>query len=139
LGDAAEIRVAYARPRLPVAAILTLRFRDTLVYKYGCSDRHFNYLGAMPLLFWRAIQNAKSTGATRFDLGRTEPENAGLLAFKGHWTRQSAPLVYWRFPVANPARALAPGWAPKLTGFLFSHMPSSLLTAAGRLAYPHIG
>lgn len=139
LGDAAEIRVAYSGPRVPIAAILTLRFRDALVYKYGCSDRRFDYLGAMPLLLWRAIQDAKSTGARRFDLGRTDPENQGLVSFKERWTKQSAPLVYWRFPAAEPALGFVPGRVPKLTGFLLSHMPCRMLTAAGRLAYRHIG
>ena len=67
-GDALQIRVAY-KDRQPVASILTLRHKDTLVYKYGCSDERFNNLGGTQLLFWRAIQEAKRDGLRVFDLG----------------------------------------------------------------------
>jgi hypothetical protein len=32
------------------------------------------------------------------DLGRTEDDNSGLLAFKNHWAPQPGRLIYWRFP-----------------------------------------
>ena len=84
LGEAFEIRVAY-KDRVPVASIITLRFKTTVYYKYGCSDARFNNLGATPLLLWRTIAEAKSKDATAFDFGRTEQENASLVAFKDKW------------------------------------------------------
>ena len=54
-GDALQIRVA-RKDQHPVAAILTLRHKDTLMYKYGCSDAAFNNLGGTHLLFWRSIE-----------------------------------------------------------------------------------
>jgi len=41
-------------------------------YKYGCSDQKFNNLGGTPFLLWKTIAEAKSKGATEFDLGRSE-------------------------------------------------------------------
>src|SRR5271157_227408 len=38
----------------------------------------------MPLLFWKAIQEGKERGAREFDLGRSEIDNPGLVAFKNH-------------------------------------------------------
>ncbi len=73
------------KDEIPIAAILTLRFRKTGYFKYGCSDARFNKFGATPWLLWRAIAAAKSNGALAFDMGRTEEHNAGLLAFKNHW------------------------------------------------------
>jgi hypothetical protein len=32
------------------------------------------------------------------DLGCTEEDNSGLLAFKNHWAPQPGRLIYWRFP-----------------------------------------
>jgi hypothetical protein len=92
-GEALEIRLAY-QSETPIAAILTLRFRDIVYYKCGCSDARFNKFGAMPWLLWNAIAAAKSNGANEFDMGRTEENNAGLLAFKNHWVPHPKQLVY---------------------------------------------
>jgi len=135
-GDSLEIRVAFSC-EAPVAAILTLRFRDTLYYKYGCSDVRFNKLGATPWLLWRAISAAKVWGATEFDMGRTEQDNAGLLTFKNHWAPVPAQLVYWSFPALGTDSVN--GWKMKLAKRVFAHMPKSLVVVAGRLLYRHIG
>ena len=70
---------------MPIAAILSLQFRGRRLYKYGCSDARFNKFGAMPWLLWSAIVTGKSNGANEFDMGRTQEDNSGLLAFKNHW------------------------------------------------------
>jgi len=136
LGDALEIRVA-CKEGTPVSSILTLRFKDTLYYKYGCSDVQFNSLGATPWLLWQAIVAAKSEGATLFDLGRTEEGNSGLLAFKNHWDPQPRQLLYWRYPgTLSPD---APGnWKTLVAKAAFSVMPQGVLKVAGRLLYRHI-
>ncbi len=56
-GKSVAIRVAN-RGTHPVASLLTLEHRNTLVYKYGCSDAEFHNLGAMAFLFWTTIQSA---------------------------------------------------------------------------------
>jgi lipid II:glycine glycyltransferase (peptidoglycan interpeptide bridge formation enzyme) len=139
LGDSAEIRVAYTQDRTPIAAIFNLRFKDTLVYKYGCSDKRFNSLGATPLLFWRAIENAKATGAREFDLGRSDEDNPGLVAFKDSWTNNSVRLVYWRFPPARSVHGSRQGWAMRSAQRLLPHLPNRVLTTVGKFAYRHIG
>jgi len=137
LAETLEIRVAY-KQGIPVSSILTLRFKDTLYYKYGCSDVRFNSLGATPWLLWRAIAAAKSEGATLFDLGRTEEGNPGLLAFKNHWDPQPRQLLYWRYPETPSLHA--PGrWKTRMAKGAFSVMPLGVLKAAGRLLYRHIG
>src|SRR5205085_2919409 len=57
MDDRLKIRLAYKDGR-PVAGILTLSYKDVLVYKYGCSDARFNNLGGMQFLFWEAIREA---------------------------------------------------------------------------------
>src|SRR5947209_1652919 len=57
-GNDLKIRVARKDGRA-VASILTLRHKDTLVYKYGSSDSSLHKLGGMHLLFWNSIQEAK--------------------------------------------------------------------------------
>jgi len=137
LGDALEIRLAY-KDKAPVAAILTLRFKDVALYKYGCSDLNFKSIGAMPLLLWRAIEHAKSTGAREFSLGRSEENNAGLITFKNHWTQHATPIIYWRYP--GPASMkLTESWKVTVVKRVFAGMPNRVLTASGRFIYRHIG
>jgi lipid II:glycine glycyltransferase (peptidoglycan interpeptide bridge formation enzyme) len=136
-GEALEIRLAY-KDTTPVAAILTLRFRDVLYYKYGCLDVRFKQFGATPWLLWRAMVAAKSNGALAFDMGRTQQDNAGLLAFKNHWVPQPKRLVYWQFP-ATPSLVWVGGWKLKMAKRIFSCMPNRLLTITGNLIYRHIG
>lgn len=134
---ALQVRVAYSEEN-PIAAIVTLRFRDVLYYKYGCSLKSLNKLGAVPWLLWRAIAAAKSTGALQFDMGRTEETNAGLLAFKNHWVPRPQEMIYWTFPAASVLGPLD-GWKVKTAKRIFSYLPDRLLTITGRLIYRHIG
>jgi hypothetical protein len=137
-GDAAEIRLAYQDGNA-IAAILTLRFRDIVYYKYGCSDPQFNKLGSMPWLLWKAIATAKSLGANEFDFGRTDLDNEGLLEFKNHWAPHPRKLVYWRFPKGSESGYSSDDWKSKVAKCTFAYMPSGLLRIAGKLLYPHIG
>lgn len=137
MGESLAIRAAY-KNEIPIAAVMTLRFRDTVYYKYGCSNARFHNLGAIPFLLWRAMCAAKSSGATEFDLGRTELENTGLITFKNKWARDPRELTYWRFP-GSPDDSVRAKWGMKLIKTVFSLMPNRLLTATGRFLYPHIG
>lgn len=135
--DAAEIRLAYL-DKTPIAAIFTLRFKDILYYKYGCSAVQFHKSGAIPWLLWKAIVDAKRSGANEFDMGRTEEDHKGLLAFKNHWVPLPRRLIYWQFPY-NSSVESATGWKLKLAKQVFSLMPARLLTVVGNLIYKHIG
>jgi hypothetical protein len=136
-GESLEIRVAY-KDKKPISAMLNLKHKDTVYYKYGCSDSAYNNFGATPWLFWRAIVEAKSNGATKFDLGRTEEDNKGLVAFKNHWTPEPSRLFYWKFP-GNPSLDSPEGWKLKLAKRVFSIMPKALLEVTGKMLYRHIG
>jgi lipid II:glycine glycyltransferase (peptidoglycan interpeptide bridge formation enzyme) len=136
-GKDLEIRLAY-KGKTPISAILTLKFKNTVYYKYGCSEARFNRFGGIPWLLWRAIATAKANGATSFDLGRTEEGNLGLLAFKNHWIGQPQRLVYWRYP-CNPALDSLNGWKLRMAKHVFSCMPPRLLRISGELLYRHVG
>ena len=137
LGEALEIRLAY-KENIPVSGILTLRFKDTLYYKYGCSDTRFKAFGPTPWLLWSAIKSAKARGAKRFDLGRTEAENVGLLKFKNNWVSKAQQVVYWRFPDCRSVSSVD-GWKSTMAKRTFSNMPPSLLRLTGDLIYRHFG
>jgi hypothetical protein len=137
LGEALDIRVAY-KDETPIAAIVTLRFKEVVYYKYGCSDARFNKFGATPWLFWKAITAAKSSGANEFDMGRTEQDNPGLLAFKNHWAPHPKRLVYWQYPY-HSTRDPAASWQWKLAKRAFAVVPNRLQTILGKWIYRHVG
>lgn len=138
MGDDLTIRVA-SKDERPVAAILTLSFKNTVTYKYGCSDERFTHLGGTPFLFWKTIQEAKDRGMSRLDLGRSELKNAGLVQFKDRLGANRTDLRYYRL-----ASGAVPGMGPSartaqwLQRLVF-HCPDAVLVAAGRLLYRHIG
>jgi hypothetical protein len=136
LGDRACIHVA-SKDGQPAAAILTLAFRDTVVYKYGGSDTRLNALGGMPLLLWKTIEQAKQRGARQFDLGRSDCDNLGLVTFKDRLAATRSTLTYWRAPA--PKRASADGWKLRLAKGVFSRLPTMLRRAVGDVVYRHIG
>jgi lipid II:glycine glycyltransferase (peptidoglycan interpeptide bridge formation enzyme) len=137
MGKAAEVLVV-SKEEHAVAAILTLRFRNTLTYKYGASERESSHLGGMQRLFWRAIEQAKNDGVTQFDLGRSDLTTPGLVAFKERLGAARQPLTYWRYPGRNQQRAAVPGGAwRRFAGETLARLPAPLLIATGRLLYRH--
>ena len=137
LGDRVKIHVAF-KDRQAIASILTLHYGSTLVYKYGCSDAKFHNLGGMPFLFWKAIEDAKESGLQEFDLGRSDSDNAGLIAFKNHLGAAQSTLVYKR-RYAQREQTAGAGRAMKLAQRFIGRLPGALLNAAGRLLYKHVG
>jgi CelD/BcsL family acetyltransferase involved in cellulose biosynthesis len=138
LGDQLKIRVA-SKDGQPIASILTLRFKDVLVYKYGCSDAKYHNLGPMHLLFWKSIQEAKNNGLKEFDLGRSDADNAGLVEFKDRWGATRSTLTYLRYPVVAVKKDSTEGWKVRIAKQLFLHMPDGFLEAVGKLLYRHVG
>ena len=98
----------------PIASILTLSFKKTMVYKYGGSDAAHHPLGGMPFLFWRAIQEAKAQGIEELDLGRSDLDQPGLIAFKDHLgaTRSDIDLLHLPGEPQTPRRTTARSPAP---------------------------
>jgi len=136
-GEALKIRVAL-KDGQPAASILTLCYKDTLVYKYGCSDSRFNNLGGMHLLLWRAIQDAKERGLRTFDLGRSDLDNSGLITFKDRWGANQSILTYVRFPTELFQQG-GTDWKLRILKRVFAHAPDSFLSAVGNILYRHIG
>jgi CelD/BcsL family acetyltransferase involved in cellulose biosynthesis len=136
LGGAMKIRVVFKRAR-PIASMVTLQYNKTLLYKYGASDERYHAMGGMPLLFWRAMQDAKTIGAEEFDLGRCDLDNVGLCEFKRHLGAQCRSLSYYRYP--REAASTGMSRARVLVSKLCASLPNPLCVAAGHLLYRHAG
>jgi hypothetical protein len=138
MGDALKIWVV-SHENIAVASIITLRFKNILVFKYGCSDSAYRRYGSTPSLLWRVIPEAKSNGVQVFDLGRSDYHNQGLIAIKDHWASTRSLLTCWRFPA--PAQDLLTDESRKLklAQNFFGLLPKSVQKAVGRIFYRHIG
>ena len=141
-GDALKLRVAFKGTRA-VAAILTIRYKETMVYKYGCCDSRFNNLGGMHLLLWRSIQEAKAAGLRLFDFGRSNAEQQGLITFKNRWGAVQSVLTYSRYGLQDlkaPFYDLSStNWTNKTAKYLFAHMSTVVLPTVGEVLYRHAG
>ena len=140
LGRAVTIHMM-SKDGQPIASLMTLQHKRVLTYKYGCSDSAFGNLGATPLLFWRAIQQAKADGMEIFDLGRSDLEESGLTLFKEHLGAAGSELVYLRSPDPSlPKSALrlssdARTWARRA----LVRLPDPIFSGVGELVYRHLG
>ena len=131
------IRIA-SKAGEPVAGILTLRHGAVLMYKYGASDTDYAPLGGMAMLLWESIKEAKQAGCEWLDLGRSDLDNPGLIAFKERWGAERAVVTTWQTPpvrTSSRRERLIVQWAKGL----FIRLPSPVQTFAGRLLYRHVG
>ena len=136
MGDQLKIRVASTHG-VPVASILTLRFKGTLMYKYGCADQRFFRLGGMQMLLWRAIEEAKEDSLQELDLGRSDAGDEGLLVFKDRLGATRTTITYFCYPTQFQHKSFGARYAQR-KGML-AYAPRRLLTTAGKLLYRHFG
>lgn len=137
-GDALQIRIASYRGH-SIAAMVTLRHRSILTYKYGASEAEWHKLGGVHLLFWKAIQEARADGCVRLDLGRTGLDDPGLATFKERWGARSTPLRYLRCRRTSRGRTAARDWMARCGARTAGRIPERLRAAAGRVLYKHLG
>ena len=137
LGDMVKIRVASGQGQ-PLASILTLQFKGTLVCKYGGSDACHQNLGGMHLCLWRAIEEAKERGLKEFDLGRSDFDDPGLITFKDRWGARRSELTYVRQWLGTPGPGVDT-WQLQGGKKALALVPDALFGLAGRLLYRHFG
>jgi len=136
LGDRMKIRLASQEGQL-AAGILTVRYKSSMTYKYGCSDPRFHRVGSMQLLMWKAIQEAKENGLLEFDMGRTDWSNEGLLTFKDRWGGERSTLLYLRHPAPKPHHSVE-SIPMRIAKRVCAWAPDSFLSTAGTILYRHI-
>jgi hypothetical protein len=123
-----------------VAALLTLRHRSSVIYKYGCSDEGFHNLGGMPFLFWRLIEDSKASGAEVIDFGRSDLDNESLAVFKDRFGTTKRLLTYYRFWKTGKKREESSmPWGAQTMRRFFTILPDTALSTAGRVLYRHMG
>jgi CelD/BcsL family acetyltransferase involved in cellulose biosynthesis len=121
-----------------VAGGVYLQYREQGIYKYGASDTRFQHLRPNNLVMWEAIKWFCCNGYTRFNFGRTEPGNEGLLQFKRGWGVSESVLAYFKYDIAADD-FVSEAEGPKTSYRCFKIMPTSLLKLTGNLLYRHVG
>jgi hypothetical protein len=137
LGDGIKIRVV-SKGQTPIASIINLEYKGTVIYKYGCSDALYNNLAGSSFLFWQIIQEAKQKGIRTFDLGRSDLDNPGLINFKSNWGTRDLPLTYWSWPEPSRRESVA-STRSKVASYVVSRLPDGLLVLLGSKLYRHMG
>ena len=138
LGDALRIHVAL-KDTTPVAAVLSLLHKRSLVYKYGCADERYFNLGGTAAVFWEMIREGKARGAETLDMGRSAVDTPGLYQFKDRWGSVRSELVYYRNPPPRPAADSRKGWTMALAQRVFGKLPDPVLALVGKMLYRHTG
>jgi hypothetical protein len=136
LGGDASMHVA-SKNGEPIASVVTLSFKNTVYYKYGGSNAAHHRLGGMSFLLWRVIQDARRRGLEELDLGRSDWDQPGLIAFKDHLGAARSTLSYHRYP--GPGDASRTRWMPRVARGIVAHLPDTVLDLAGRLIYRRLG
>jgi FemAB-related protein (PEP-CTERM system-associated) len=130
-GEAVEIAVVWQGSQA-VAAVLSFRFRDSLLPYYGGSTPEGRELGANNFMYWELIHRACERGLRRYDFGRSKL-GTGSYFFKAQWKMEEKPLPYLYYLVR---RRTLPNFSPANSRFriaveLWKHMPLPLTKVLG--------
>jgi hypothetical protein len=136
-GSAAQIRIVY-KDETPIAGLLTLSYKQTVVYKYGGSDPTQTAIGGTPYLFWKTILESKNEGMEEIDLGRSDLDNDGLITFKTRLGGKRSELTYWRFPTSDSTK-LQDRRGFHIAQKLIKYVPDPVRIRVGNLLYRHFG
>ncbi|MEO9077803.1 MAG: FemAB family XrtA/PEP-CTERM system-associated protein [Rhodanobacter sp.] len=91
-GEDCEITIVTHQGQ-PVAAVMSLYFRDEVHPYYGGSVARGRDLAANDFMYWSVMQRAVDRGARLFDFGRSK-QGTGSYNFKKHWGFEPQPLPY---------------------------------------------
>lgn len=116
-----------------VAGAVFLTSASTTTYKFGASDASFWGLRPNHALMWAAIRWSCLSGRRKFDFGRTETSNRGLVEFKRGWGTVEAPVVY--STLGLPAPAERPRSSSGLAAAIIRRSPPVVCRAVGRTLY----
>lgn len=140
MGVALKIRLAFKNEE-PAAAILTLQHKDTILYKYACSDARFHSTGAMHSLIWRVIEEAQRDGLKVLDFGRSDWDNPGLISFKDRWGSARSVLLYSRYGTSRHRFEYSSDsrWMERTAKRALTYLPDVMFRALGELVYKQVG
>ena len=101
-GEDADI-LTVRRDGEPLASVLSLYHRDTVMPYWGGGVRAARDSRANELMYYALMNHARRRGCARFDFGRSKT-GSGAYRFKKNWGFEPEPLTYarWTAPGAKP-------------------------------------
>jgi lipid II:glycine glycyltransferase (peptidoglycan interpeptide bridge formation enzyme) len=137
LHNQAIIRLA-SKDGEPIGALLTIFYKNVLVYKYSCGEPgHFKH-GGMQFLLWRAIEDAKGRDIEELDFGRSDFQDQGLMVYKERWGAVRTQTGYFQTRALHRTRSHWLGNVRNKINFA-RFVPQGILATTGRLLYRHFG
>jgi FemAB-related protein (PEP-CTERM system-associated) len=124
--------------RLPIAGSITIRWRDTVEVPWASSLRGHSDKAPNMLLYWAMLRHAIAVGASRFDFGRSTPDE-GTFHFKRQWGAVPQPLV-WEYAGLE---GTVPDQSPKNAKFrlaiaLWQRLPVAIANRIGPVVVRNI-
>lgn len=132
------VLLAWARG-IPLAGVITLRFKDTVYYKFAAAEKRYMVKRPNHLLLWRIIEDAMAEGYRYLDLGRTFVKDTGLMRWKARWGALPRRLDY-----VNPVDCIESRFTQQgtrtntLLGNIVKNMPCCAVRLTGELFYRYL-
>lgn len=122
-----------------LSATLVLRHRDTGMYGYSASSLEAQQLRSNDLMLYRVMCNLIENGYTWFDMGSDAPGQDSLLFFKRKWGALQHQIPTYSFGIGD--LTLSDSSSPRyvMARKLFTRLPISCSTFAGRLLTRYLG
>lgn len=122
-----------------IAAVVQLKFKDTVYYKFAASDSR--YLGMRPnhLIIWNMIERGVEEGFSYLDFGRTYPGDIGLMQWKSRWGTEQKSLAYIHpFGTGKSRFSLEGNKANLFINALLRKMPCFAVKLSGQIFYRYL-
>ena len=121
-----------------MACAVFLQFGRRAVYKFGASDRNFQFLRPNNLLMWEAIKWYAAHGFASLHFGRTSLANEGLRRFKLGFGPREERLENFRYDFQKGGFVTVMDRSEGRLNALLRRLPLPLLRALGATLYPHL-
>jgi FemAB-related protein (PEP-CTERM system-associated) len=137
-GDDADI-LTVRHDGTPVASVLSLYWRGTVMPYWGGGTRAARGLRANERMYFALMDHARGRGMTSFDFGRSKA-GSGPAAYKKNWGFEASPLTYAHWSAAGETRDTNPTSAKyRLMVDSWQKMPLWLANRLGPLIARQLG
>ncbi len=134
------ISLLFARTNgVDAAAVISLRFKDSVYYKFAAGEKLFFHKRPNHLLIWRLIEKAVSDGYRYLDFGRTFTGDRGLMQWKRRWGAVPARFEYV-YPFDNTGGRFNQQGSRinRILSGILRNMPCFIVRMSGELFYRYL-
>ena len=122
-----------------IAGDINFSFGNILLAKFGASDKKYLQTKVGDFLTWNAIKRACFEGRKYYDLGRTHPENQGLVRFKRGWSSIEKIQSYYYYPEKHKMSLVSTkNYIYRTYNIINKVMPDFCAKIAGSILSKHI-